>query len=311
MEDYPRDQLEFESHFASEEACRDYLFALRWPEGFRCPRCGHERAWPVRKVWFECARCGRQTSVTAGTIFQDTRKPLRLWFRAMWTITTQKNGASALGLQRVLGLGSYQTAWPWMHKLRRAMVRPGRERLTGLVEVDETYWGAEEEGVIGRQTERKALIAVAAEERGTGLGRIRMQRVQNASAASLMPFVEESVEPGSVVVTDNWSGYDPLKKKDYQRRIISINNRREAGLAATAEGALGDLATQALDAGHASGGRSATSIWTTISTSSCSASIGADHAVGASFFYRLVQQAMAVEPTPYRSIVADWDAKTL
>ena len=227
MEDYPRDQLEFESRFAGEEACRDYLFALRWPEGFRCPRCGHERAWPVRKVWFECARCGRQTSVTAGTIFQDTRKPLRLWFRAMWTITTQKNGASALGLQRVLGLGSYQTAWPWMHKLRRAMVRPGRELLTGLVEVDETYWGAEEEGVIGRQTERKALIAVAEEERGTGLGRIRMQRVQNASAASLMPFVEESVEPGSVVVTDNWSGYDPLKKKDYQRRIISINNRRE------------------------------------------------------------------------------------
>ena len=126
---------------------------------------------------------------------------MRLWFRAMWTITTQKNGASALGLQRVLGLGSYQTAWPWMHKLRRAMVRPGRERLTGLVEVDETYWGAEEEGVIGRQTERKALIAVAAEERGTGLGRIRMQRVQNASAASLMPFVEESVEPGSVPTT--------------------------------------------------------------------------------------------------------------
>ena len=93
------------------------------------------------------------------------------------------------------------------------MVRPGRERLTGLVEVDETYWGAEEEGVIGRQTERKALIAVAAEERGTGLGRIRMQRVQNASAASLMPFVEESVEPGSVVVTDNWSGYDPAQEE--------------------------------------------------------------------------------------------------
>ena len=104
MEDYPRDQLEFESHFASEEACRDYLFALRWPDGFRCPRCGHERAWPVRKVWFECARCGRQTSVTAGTIFQDTRKPLRLWFRAMWTITTQKNGASALG---------YSAFWDW------------------------------------------------------------------------------------------------------------------------------------------------------------------------------------------------------
>ncbi len=312
MEDYPRDQLEFESRFASEEACRDYLFALRWPEGFRCPRCGHERAWPVRKVWFECARCGRQTSVTAGTIFQDTRKPLRLWFRAMWTITTQKNGASALGLQRVLGLGSYQTAWPWMHKLRRAMVRPGRERLTGLVEVDETYWGAEEEGVIGRQTERKALIAVAAEERGTGLGRIRMQRVQNASAASLMPFVEESVEPGSVVVTDNWSGYDPLKKKDYQRRIISINNRREQAsqllprvhlaisllkrwMLGTHQGAvshehldyyLDEFVFRFNRRRSRSRGklfyRSATSIWTTISTSSCSASIGADHAVGAS-----------------------------
>ena len=209
MEDYPRDLLEFEARFASEGACRDYLSALRWPEGFRCPGCGHERAWPVRKVWFECARCGRQTSVTSGTIFQDTRKPLRLWFRAIWHVTSQKNGVSALGLQRVLGLGSYQTAWTWMHKLRRAMVRPGRERLAGVVEVDETYWGAEEEGVSGRQTERKALIAVAAEERGRGLGRIRMQRVRNASAASLMPFVEESVEPGSVVHTDGWLGYEP------------------------------------------------------------------------------------------------------
>ena len=194
-----------------------------------------------------------------------------------------------------------------MHKLRRAMVRPGRERLTGLVEVDETYWGAEEEGVIGRQTERKALIAVAAEERGTGLGRIRMQRVQNSSAASLMPFVEESVEPGSVVVTDNWSGYDPLKKKDYQRRIISINNRREQ-------------TSQLLPRVHLAisllkrwswariRGRSATSIWTTISTSSCSASIGADHAVGASSSIALCSR-MAVEPTPYRSIVADWDLR--
>ncbi len=92
MEDYPRDLLEFEVRFASEEACRDYLSALRWPEGFRCPGCGHERAWPVRKVWFECARCGRQTSVTSGTIFQDTRKPLRLWFRAIWHVTSQKKG---------------------------------------------------------------------------------------------------------------------------------------------------------------------------------------------------------------------------
>ena len=114
-----------------------------------------------------------------------------------------------------------------MHKLRRAMVRPGRERLAGVVEVDETYWGAEEEGVSGRQTERKALIAVAAEERGRGLGRIRMQRVRNASAASLMPFVEESVEPGSVVHTDGWLGYEPLEKKGYQHRIVFLSGRRK------------------------------------------------------------------------------------
>jgi len=104
---------------------------LRWPGGFRCPVCRHDRAWPVRKVWLECARCGRQTSAAAGTIFQDTRKPPRLWFRAMWHVTSQKNGASALGLQRVLGLGSYQTAWTWLHKPRRAMARPGRERRGG------------------------------------------------------------------------------------------------------------------------------------------------------------------------------------
>ena len=279
MEDYPRDLLEFEVRFASEEACRDYLSALRWPEGFRCPGCGHERAWPVRKVWFECARCGRQTSVTSGTIFQDTRKPLRLWFRAIWHVTSQKNGVSALGLQRVLGLGSYQTAWTWMHKLRRAMVRPGRERLAGVVEVDETYWGAEEEGVSGRQTERKALIAVAAEERGRGLGRIRMQRVRNASAASLMPFVEESVEPGSVVHTDGWLGYEPLEKK--ATSIASSFCRAAASRPRNyCRGCTKRSRCSSAGCWARTKARLATSIWTTTSTSLCSASTGATHAAG-------------------------------
>src|SRR5215207_6854985 len=127
MEDYPRSVEEFEQRFSNERACRDYLYRLRWPEGFRCPRCGRDKAWAVGSTWLECAACHHQTSVTAGTVFQDTRKPLRCWFRAMWYMTRQKNGASALGLKRVLGLGSYQTAWAWLHKLRRAMVRPGRE----------------------------------------------------------------------------------------------------------------------------------------------------------------------------------------
>ena len=106
MENYPRNLTEFEARFSSDEGCRDYLFQMRWPDGFRCPACGHDGAWPVRKVWFECCRCGRRTSVTAGTVFQASRKPLTLWFRAIWYVTSQKTGASALGLQRVLGLGS-------------------------------------------------------------------------------------------------------------------------------------------------------------------------------------------------------------
>ncbi len=149
MEDYPRNVTEFDARFGTEEACREYLFQLRWPDGFRCPRCECRKSWPVRKVLLECAACGCQISVTAGTIFQDTRTPLRLWLQAMWWITTQKNGASALGLQRVLGLKQYQTAWTWLHKLRSAMVRPGRDLLSGRVELDETYLGGLEEGLRG------------------------------------------------------------------------------------------------------------------------------------------------------------------
>src|SRR5450759_3784960 len=199
MEDYPRNWSEFDARFGTEEACREYLFRLRWPEGFRCPRCGCRECSPVRAVLLRCRACRHQTSVIAGTIFQDTRTPLRLWFQAMWWVTTQKNGASALGLQRVLGLKQYQTAWTWMHKLRRAMVRPGRDLLSGRVEVDETYLGGLEEGLRGRQTETKALIIIAAEEDGRGIGRIRMRHIADASANSLRPFVEASVAPGSTV----------------------------------------------------------------------------------------------------------------
>jgi hypothetical protein len=197
MEDFPRDLAEFEARFSTEAACREYLFQLRWPEGFRCPRCAKGKAWPLRGVLLECADCSYQSSVTAGTIFQDTRKPLTLWFRAAWWVTSQKTGASAMGLQRVLGLGSYKTAWTWLHKLRRAMVRPGRDRLSGRIEVDETYLGGLEEGVRGRQTINKALIVVAAQEDEARIGRIRMQRIPDASAKSLMHFVEEAIEPGS------------------------------------------------------------------------------------------------------------------
>jgi transposase-like protein/Zn ribbon nucleic-acid-binding protein len=215
MEDYPRNLAEFEQRFCSEQACRAYLFDLRWPGGFRCPRCQHDAYWPKDEL-FECRRCGHQASVTAGSIFQDTRKPLRDWFRAIWYVTSQKNGASALGLQRILGLGSYLTAWSWLHKLRRAMVRPGRERLTGEVEVDEAYLGGLEEGVHGRETFKKALVAVAAQKDGRRIGRIRMQRIPDASAASLRAFVQAHVEPGSTVHSDGWEGYRGLESYTHQ-----------------------------------------------------------------------------------------------
>ena len=143
MDDYPKTLSEFEARFSTEESCRDYLYQLRWPEGFRCPRCGHDKAWPVNSALFQCAACTYEASVIAGTIFHRTHKPLALWFRAIWWMTGQKNGASALGLKNILGLGSYRTAWTWLHKLRRAMVRPGRDRLVGVVEVDEAYIGGE------------------------------------------------------------------------------------------------------------------------------------------------------------------------
>ena len=228
MEDYPRDLTQFEARFATEEACRQYLFHLRWPDGFRCPRCGREKYWPLRGVLLQCAGCGHQASVTAGTIFQDTRSPLPSWFRAMGWVAAQKNGASALGLQRVLGLRSYEKAWTWLHKLRRAMVRPGRDRLAGSVEVDETYLGGLEEGVRGRQTEKKALIVVAAQEEGRGVGRIRLRQIADASAESLIPFVQDSVEPGSVIHTDGWLGYEPLDKKGYRHAVTFLRGQEES-----------------------------------------------------------------------------------
>ncbi len=220
MEEDPKTILEFEEWFASEEACREYLRRLRWPEGFRCPRCQGERAWAMRRGLAWCRHCDFQTSVTAGTIFQDTRKPLRLWFRAMWYMTNQKHGMSAVGLQRVLGLGSYHTAWTWLHKLRRAMVRPGRDRLAGTVEVDETYLGGERPGKRGRGAAGKTLVLVAAQQDGPRIGRIRLQRVADASALRLSAAVQAAVAPGSTVRTDGWSGYGGLAGLGYVHPVV-------------------------------------------------------------------------------------------
>ena len=211
--------MDFERRFATDEACRDYLGALRWPKGFVCPRCQSTKGWKMKRGLWLCGDCRHQASVTAGTIFQDSHLPLSLWFRAMWYVTNQKNGASALAMQRLLGLGSYKTAWALLHKLRRAMVRPGRDRLQGTVEVDEAYWGGEEAGMIGRKTEEKALIVVAAEEHGAGIGRIRMRRIATPDRTSLHGFIRDAIEPGSTVRTDGLNAYRRLKGYVHDRQV--------------------------------------------------------------------------------------------
>jgi transposase-like protein len=220
MEEYPRTLAELDQQFATEQACAEYVYRLRWPKGFVCPRCQSTKGWLTSRGLCKCAGCSYQASAKAGTIFERSRLPLTMWFRAIWWVTSQENGASAKGLQRILGLGSYETAWTCLHKLRRAMVRPGRDRLAGTVEVDETYIGGEKPGKRGRGAVGKSLVIIAAQMDGKGIGRIRLRIVRDASAASLNPAVQEAVEPGSVVQTDGWGGYNNLGSLGYVREIV-------------------------------------------------------------------------------------------
>ena len=221
--DYPGTWAEFVTWFPDDEACVAFLEALRWPDGFVCPRCGGTRAWRRSDRRWLCAKCRRETSVTAGTIFDRTRTPLKQWFAAAWHVCSTKNGASAMGLQKLLGLGSYETAWTWLHKLRRAMVVPGRDLLSGEVEVDETYVGGEEPGLRGgRAKGKKVLVAIAVERRGKGSGRLRLGRIDDVSARSLERFITANVVPGAMVVTDGWQGYAGVAKAGYGHARISI-----------------------------------------------------------------------------------------
>jgi len=223
-EDYPKTLLEMENRFATEDACREYLTKLRWPTGFICPACQGNVGWVDRRHRWTCQDCRRQSTVTAGTVFEGTHLPLQVWFRDVWLVTSQKSGASALGLQRVLGLGSYETAWSWLHKLRRAMVRPGRDHLKGNVEVDEAFVGGVSAGK-GRDGIGKALVAIAAEEDGKGIGRIRLARVPEASTPSLHGFIQQSVAPGSTIHTDGWVPYQGLEKLGYSHTVTKLKGK--------------------------------------------------------------------------------------
>lgn len=211
--------MEFEEMFKTEQDCINYLISLRWPNGFMCPQCGSIRYWKKSKGRYECKDCHKETTIINDTIFHKTTKPLLIWFHAIWWIVAQKNGVSAKGLQKILGLGSYQTAWTWLHKFRRLMVLNGRSKLEGVVEVDEVLVGGKASGKRGRGAEGKSLVAVAVEVKGRKTGRVRLSKISDASTKSLKRFIEQNIEPASTIVTDGWASYSGLDKMGYNHKV--------------------------------------------------------------------------------------------
>jgi ISXO2 transposase-like protein/transposase-like zinc ribbon protein len=214
MADFPRSLVEFQRRFADEKACAAYLARARWPDGFRCPECGHDKGWELATKAFtrECAGCGKQTSVTAGTVMHGSKLPLTAWFWAAYLMATHSNGISALQLGNQLGLGSYKSAWLLCAKLRRAMVAPGRSPLAGLAEVDETEIPLRTKddpvgGGGGRSHQGKMLVAGAVEVANGAPGRLRLAEITDFSAPSLHGFIAANVAPSTTIRTDGWSGY--------------------------------------------------------------------------------------------------------
>lgn len=232
--DYPMTWSQFLDWFHSEEACNVYLENLRWPDGFVCPKCkalGSKNAKRLSRSRWVCSFCKHQSTVTAGTIFDKTRTELRVWFSAIWYITNQKHGISALGLQRVLGFGSYETSWSMLHKLRRAMIRPGRELLTGEVEVDESYLAITDRmnplSRKGRKSNTtKQLVVIAVEiKQPKGFGRIRIRRIENGNDENLIPFILDSIDPEANIHSDGSAAYRNLKEKGYEhKRTVHIGS---------------------------------------------------------------------------------------
>ena len=227
-DDLPEDMPSFLARFGTDEQCREYLFKARWPDGFRCSACGHDDAYALKtKIVYECVACRKQHSLLAGTIFEQTKTGLAKWFLAIYLVTSSKGGIAATELKRQLGLGSYQTAWTWLHKLRKAMVRPDREPLAGRVEADETYVGGPRPGKRGRGAAGKTLVAGAVEAgrgeaRGRRLGRLRLAPLADASAASLDAFLAAHVAKPATVATDGWRGYLGLPAAGYDHEPVNL-----------------------------------------------------------------------------------------
>jgi transposase-like protein len=226
--DLPQDLPSFLERFGTDEQCRAYLFQARWPDGFRCSGCDHDRAWAHKaRLIDECAACGKQHSLLAGTIFEQTKTGLARWFLAIYLVTSSKGGISAMELKRQMGFGSYQTAWSWLHKIRKAMVAPDRTPLITRVEADETYVGGPRPGQPGRGAGGKIKVAGAVEAgrgqgRGRRLGRLRLALVADVSARSLEGFLAAAVAKPATIATDGWSGYSGLGAQGYAHEPLNL-----------------------------------------------------------------------------------------
>jgi len=301
MKLYPLNVIEFNDAFPTDEACFEYLRIVKWPKGFECPHCNHDKYWKLKRNTLRCRECEKDISITAGTIFQDLRKPMRFMFQAMWYVVCQKQGVSALGLQKIIGLGSYQTAWVWLHKLRTAMVRPGRDKLSGLVEVDETLVGGSKSGKRGRGADGKELVFVAVEDKGKkGIGRVRFKHIPDASKKTLTKAIKELVEPGSTIRTDGWSSYKNIKKHGY-KHVITTHSELEPGSDPTPlVHRLASLLKRWLLGTH-HGGQQFSHIHYYLDEFTFRFNRRKSHSRG-KLFYRLVQQALEVQPVTLESI---------
>lgn len=306
--DFPATWQAFEAWFADDAACRSFLARLRWPNGFICPSCGGTTSWVTARGLWMCQACAHQTSVTAGTIFHRSQLPLRTWFAAIWFICAQKNGVSALGLQRVLGFGSYATAWTWMHKLRRAMVRPERDRIGGpgvSVEMDCTFIGGRA-GKGRKRYENKAEVAIAIELRHPkGYGRVRLAHIDTATRKDhLLEFIEENILPGTILYTDGEAAYNAIPKRldITHERIVLMTSTTAAHDLLPGVHSVAALLKRWLT-GTLHDGQSAAQLAYYLDEFTFRFNRRASRSRGL-LWYRLIQQALNTDPHPYNDIIS-------
>lgn len=221
---YPRNWQEFEAWFPDDAAARRYLTEMRWFEGVACPRCGTEVVGSTSKGWW-CSSCRQWFTLTSGTVFSHTRIGLRDWLHAVWLLTNEKSGVSAMSVARGIGV-NYETAWSMLHKLRHTFNQSGRDQLSTLVEIDETYAGGLSQGFghRGRSTANKAIVIIACEVRTGGrIGRVRMGVLPDARKASISPWIQQHLAPRTAVHTDGWAGYSDLAGLGYRHKVTVVN----------------------------------------------------------------------------------------